>query len=149
MVKPNGKRNGKSSSGNGKGGNPTPLASNGCKRDAKGRVVAGSVLNPKGGRTSYATKVHAELQALLSAPDDTGKNLTMFIESLYAKAIGGDMQAAKLILERVCPAVTQIDAHVISESPGTVTQVFEAARIQLIESGRLAPMLDSDDVERS
>lgn len=79
----------------------TPIEPSGDGRDPKGRFAAG---NPGGKGNPYARQVAALRAALLGAvkPED----LAAIVTKLAARAKAGDVQAAKLLLERLLgPAV--------------------------------------------
>ena len=88
--------------------------------------------NPKGKPTGSG-----ELQKLRAA---IGVHVPSIIEQLIAAAQGGDIQAARLILERVLPPIKAIEQAVELDLPegGTLTEQGRAV-LAAVAAGELAP----------
>lgn len=134
MSKTNGK-------GNGKAPDPSGTESDGVTRDARGLILPGSNLNPEGGRRGYAAQVRARLHTMLEDPDtdddDKRTRLSVLLLSVYDRAVKGDMQAAKLILDRVMPATSHHIVEDIGMTPAGVGGVIAILRADLVKAGRL------------
>lgn len=104
------------------------------KRDTKGQFAAGASGNPKGRPPSLLnTQLRKELEA------DSRQILQQVVEA--AKA--GDMQAAKIILDRVLPPLKAVAPPVQIDGLGTSTSALEQAQLVLGATGQgsLAPDL--------
>jgi hypothetical protein len=97
-----------------------------------GRWKAGESGNPKG-----KTPGSGELQRLRAA---IGEHVPEIIDQLVAAARGGDIQAARLILERVLPPVRAIEQAQAIDMPknGTLTDQGRAV-LSAVADGELAP----------
>jgi len=96
-----------------------------------GRWKAGESGNPKGKPPGSG-----ELQKLRAA---IGEHVPEIIAQLVAAARGGDIQAARLILERVLPPVKAIEqAQTIDLPEGTLTDQGRAV-LRSVAIGELAP----------
>lgn len=96
-----------------------------------GRWKPGESGNPKGKMPGCG-----ELQKLRAA---IGEHVPEIINQLVAAARGGDIQAARLILERVLPPVKAIEqAQAINLPDGTFTDQGRAV-LRAVASGELAP----------
>ena len=97
-----------------------------------GRWKAGESGNPRG-----KTPGSGELQRLRAA---IGEHVPEIIEQLVTAARGGDIQAARLILERVLPPVKAIEQAQVIEMPegGTLTDQGRAV-LSAVAAGELAP----------
>ena len=101
------------------------------KKKPPGRWKAGESGNPKGKAAGTG-----ELQKLRAA---IGEHVPGIIKQLVAAAIGGDVQAARLILERVLPPVKAIEqAQTINLPDGTLTEQGRAV-LRCVAAGELAP----------
>lgn len=86
------------------------------KRDRKGRFLKGKCPNP-GGRPKGGGKNLAQQRAdmrrelLAEADDNMVKRLGEMVKVLIAKAIDGDVSAAKLVLDRVMPTIRAADPN--------------------------------------
>ena len=77
-----------------------------------------------------------ELQRLRAA---IGEHVPEIIDQLVTAARGGDIQAARLILERVLPPMKAIElAQAIDMPPGTLTDQGRAV-LAAVAAGELAP----------
>ena len=97
-----------------------------------GRWKAGESGNPRG-----KTPGSGELQRLRAA---IGEHVPEIIMQLVAAARGGDIQAARLILERVLPPVKAIEQAQAIDLPkdGTLTDQGRAV-LSAVAAGELAP----------
>ena len=96
-----------------------------------GRWKAGESGNPKGKPPGSG-----ELQKLRAA---IGEHVPEIINQLVAAARGGDIQAARLILERVLPPVKAIEqAQAIELPDGSLTDQGRAV-LRSVAAGELAP----------
>ncbi|MFM9435008.1 hypothetical protein ACFDR9_002070 [Janthinobacterium sp. CG_23.3] len=97
-----------------------------------GRWKAGESGNPRG-----KTPGSGELQRLRAA---IGEHVPEIITQLVAAARGGDIQAARLILERVLPPVKAIEQAQAIDLPehGTLTDQGRAV-LSAVAAGELAP----------
>ena len=96
-----------------------------------GRWKAGESGNPKG-----KPRGCGELQKLRAA---IGEHVPAIITQLVAAAKGGDIQAARLILERVLPPVKAIEqAQTIDLPDGSLTDQGRAV-LRSVAAGELAP----------
>ena len=95
-------------------------------RWAKGRSG-----NP-GGRKPGTGKV-AALRAAIS------KDIPAIIEGLTVAAIGGDVGAAKLLLDRVLPALKPVEEAIAVPLPGDTLTDRGRAALDAIAGGQLAP----------
>ena len=97
-----------------------------------GRWKTGESGNPKG-----KTPGSGELQRLRAA---IGEHVPEIIAQLVTAARGGDVQAARLILERVLPPVKAIEQTQSIEIPkdGTLTNQGRAV-LSAVADGELAP----------
>ena len=101
------------------------------KKKPPGRWKAGESGNPKG-RPPGAGEV-AKLRAAI------GEHVPEIINQLVAAARAGDIQAARLILERVLPPVKAIEqAQTIDLPDGTLTEQGRAV-LRSVAAGELAP----------
>ena len=146
MSGTNGKGNGKAKrNGNGTPEKPMSLEPVGIERDELGRVKPGQVLNPHGGRNRFAVQVMAGIRSLLEETtgkgDDDRTKLRALVESLYDRAIEGDNYAAKLILERVCPATIQAEIDVTGIGSDRAGIVFDQLGRFFTDRGEL-PVVD-------
>lgn len=98
----------------------------------QGRWKAGESGNPKG-RPAGVSKVQ-ELR------EELAKDLPKIIEKLREAAKGGDMQAARLILERVLPAMKPIEqpANLQLNSEGTMTEQGRSV-LSAVALGQISP----------
>lgn len=97
----------------------------------RGRWKAGESGNPKG-RPRGAGEI-GKLRASIS------EHLPQIIGQLVTAAIGGDTQAARLLLERVLPPVKSTEAAVQLELPdGSLTEQGRAV-LAAVSDGDLAP----------
>lgn len=103
------------------------------ERDRAGRWRKGQSGNPKGKPTGSG-----RLAALRSS---IAEDVPAIIAGLSEKARGGDVQAARLLLERVLPPVRSLEPAV--ELPGLPTDagpaVFARAVLAAAAGGELAP----------
>lgn len=133
---------------NGKAGDPPSTGEAGVFRDEAGRILPGSQLNPAGARKSYAAQVRVRLNGILDAVDtddeDKRERLDVLLLSVYARAVKGDMAAAKLILDRVYPATLQIDANVTGMTSTRTLDVFDCMAADYVKAGRLPDLTDRD-----
>ena len=97
-----------------------------------GRWKTGESGNPRG-----KTPGSGELQRLRAA---IGEHVPEIIMQLVAAARGGDIQAARLILERVLPPVKAIELAQVIDMPkdGTLTDQGRAV-LCAVAAGELAP----------
>lgn len=96
-----------------------------------GRWKAGESGNPKGKPPGCG-----ELQKLRAA---IGEHVPEIINQLVTAARGGDIQAARLILERVLPPVKAIEqAQTIDLPDGSLTDQGRAV-LRSVDAGELAP----------
>jgi len=87
--------------------------------------------NPKG-RPAGAGEV-ARLRAAIAG------NVPAILESLTAAALAGDVQAARLLLERTLPAIKPVEAtQALSLPNGTLTEQGRAV-LAAVTAGELAP----------
>lgn len=99
-------------------------------RNNNGHFKSGQSGNPRGRPTTKSSAIREKLMIDHDA----------IIEVLRQAALGGDMQACKLILERTCPALKPQALPVTVALPpeGDMTQIAETL-IRAAASGRLAP----------
>ena len=101
-------------------------------RDENGRFAKGASGNPRGRHP----KGFASIEKLRIALAD---ELPAILRSVVRRALDGDIGAAKLILERVLPALKPIEAPVaIQAINGTLTEQGEAV-LRAMASGVLSP----------
>lgn len=135
MSKTNGKRNGRAQQAGARDDG----------RDAKGHFLPGVSGNPTGSKAGYATKVRRQLQAILeeqTTDTETRSKLDILLRSVYAKAVKGDMVAAKLILDRIFPATLQADVNVSGMSAGRVLDVFDRMANHFVSMGELPDIVE-------
>lgn len=112
----------------------------GPSRKSNGTWAKGVSGNPSGGVKQYAARVRKAIRDCLEATNDEQKtNLDMLIASVLKDAMDGNMHAAKLILDRVCPAGIEADINVTGITGGQVRSTFDALRRTAIASGTLNP----------
>ncbi|CAN5873479.1 hypothetical protein BH11PSE12_BH11PSE12_20530 [soil metagenome] len=101
-------------------------------KNKPGRWKTGESGNPRG-----KTPGSGELQRLRAA---IGEHVPEIIMQLVAAARGGDIQAARLILERVLPPVKAIELAQAIDLPkdGTLTDQGRAV-LSAVAAGELAP----------
>lgn len=102
------------------------------KKNRPGRWKAGESGNPKGKPPGSG-----ELQKLRAA---IGEHVPEIISQLVTAARAGDIQAARLILERVLPPMKAIEQAVALQLPddGTLTAQGRAV-LSAVAAGELAP----------
>lgn len=100
------------------------------KRKANGQFLPKNSGNPRGRPTTEAAAIRKQLAI----------NHEEIIEVLRQAARGGDIQACKLILDRICPPLKPQAAPVVISLPpeGDLTQIAEAL-IKASAEGRLSP----------
>jgi hypothetical protein len=89
--------------------------------------------------------VSKEWRALMDEPiSETEKRtkLRILMEATFAKAVKGDVQAMKLIWDRVWPTTLQIDANITGMSAGRVLDVIGVMADEYVASGRLPDLND-------
>jgi hypothetical protein len=103
------------------------------QRDSKGKWLAGRSANPAGRPPGSGVIGELRRQILTQVPEVLGK--------LLEQALAGDVQAARLLLERVLPAVKPQAAPIIlpglAEADGLAHQ--GAVVIRAVAAGELAP----------
>jgi Family of unknown function (DUF5681) len=101
------------------------------EKSKKGKWVPGVSGNPKGKPPGSG-----ELQKLRTA---IGVHVPEILDQLVASAKGGDIQAARLILERVLPPIKAVEQpQAISLPRGSLTDQGRAV-LASVASGELAP----------
>lgn len=95
------------------------------------RWKSGTSGNPAG-RKPGTGKV-AELRASIA------KDVPAIVTALTAAAKGGDVGAARLLLERVLPALKPVEEPVVVALPGSTVSEQGRATLAAIASGQLAP----------
>lgn len=95
------------------------------------RWAKGKSGNP-GGRKPGTGKV-AELRAAIA------KDIPAIVKSLTAAAKGGDVAAARLLLDRVLPALKPVEEVVIVPLAGDTLTDHGRAALNAIAGGQLAP----------
>lgn len=97
-----------------------------------GRWIAGQSGNPKG-RTPGSGEI-GRLRAAIS------ESLPEIIQNLVVKAKEGDMQAARLLLERTLPPMKATEGMISLELPkGAGLSEQGAAIVQAVANGTIAP----------
>ena len=73
------------------------------KRDKKGRILRGSIINPKGRTIGSLSLINLLKKRLLEIPEKAKKYIyaDLVIRKLVKKAIAGDMSALKEVFNRV------------------------------------------------
>lgn len=125
-------------------GTPPPVAdpqvtSDAGTRDGNGRFKPGHTGNPGGRPSSTAREFHDRAMKLLRAKGEDGvEEAERLIQGLIRLGVEGNVQAAKLILDRVWPATNVIDATVtdgITAEEGRDT--LAAWRRQFVSTGEI------------
>jgi len=101
------------------------------ERDASGRFKPGTSGNPKG-RSVSRRKSDAAIRAQLS------KSAPEIVQRIIDAALEGDMQAAKLVLERTSPALKPTDSAVDIPQADTLTGTATAV-LAAVTSGDISP----------
>jgi hypothetical protein len=87
-----------------------------------------------------------QLQTILdepATPTEQRTKLEILLRALYAKAVKGDMVAARLILERVLPATFEADISAVGMQADQVLDVIACLGEDYVQNGRL-PLIDPD-----
>jgi hypothetical protein len=101
-----------------------------ARRKSNGQFMPGKSGNPNGRPATESAAIRKQLAA----------NYEAIIQAVRSAALGGDMQACKMILERICPPLKAQGAPVIINLPpeGDMIQIAEAL-IRAAAEGSLAP----------
>lgn len=102
-------------------------------RDRRGRVMPGSSLNPKG-KPKGALSRSGQLRAALA------EDVSAIIEQVVAQARAGDLQAARIILDRVLPPLRAESAAVMLPklAEGTLAERGNAV-LTALAAGKIGP----------
>ena len=137
MSKTNGKSNGrgKPSTGDGK--------SRDDGRDTLGQFAPGVSGNP-GGRPSSVAKLLFEraVKILESKGEDGIQESERLLRALVDRGCRGDTAAAKLILDRLWPATTFVDANIAGMTAEHARSVFDVLAEDYVRDGRLPDLTD-------
>lgn len=113
------------------------------QRSPNGHYMPGQSGNPTGQKNGYASKVRRELQSILdekATEKETRTKLNILLRSVFARAVNGDMMAARIILDRVLPVTVQADVSMSGMAPTQVLGVFEVMAAEYARDGRLPPV---------
>lgn len=102
-----------------------------AERAAKGRWKAGASGNPAGRKPG--TGAVGKLRAVIA------KRVPAIIAKLVDQALGGDVQAAKLLLERTLPALKAAEQAEPVNMHGETLSAQGAAVLAAVAAGELAP----------
>jgi hypothetical protein len=122
-----------------------PVAS--PSRAPTGQFVAGVSGNPAGrppGRKSEITAVKQDLELALRTHVDA-KKIARIIDKIVNKAMNGNLQAAKLILDKVLPNAGETDDT--NSGAGGVRFIIENATFAAPEAARPRVIIDATSSE--
>jgi hypothetical protein len=83
-----------------------------------------------------------EFAAAAMSPEEERSRIEILLRAVYERAIEGDMQAAKVLLDRLIPATLQADINVSGMTAVQALGVFEIMAEEYSKAGRLPELPD-------
>lgn len=135
MSKTNGKRNGR------KNGKPAAKAEAGrSERLPNGQFPPGVSGNPRGLQAQFSARFRRQLHEFAAEPvskEDVRSRCAALIEATFEQAMAGDMQATKVLFDRLIPATLQAELSIQGVGAEAAVDVFGCMMQDYATAGRL------------